>query len=49
MIVQKLYYERYQIDELKGYIIPAFKKTPGIKAFINIVAKESDLFAKTLI
>ncbi len=49
MIVQKIYFEKFQIEELKGYIIPAFKKITGMKSFLNILAQESDQFGQVII
>ncbi len=37
------------IEDIKGYLIPAFKKLQGLKEFFQTLVYEADLYSKIVI
>ena len=47
-IFQKFYYENFKLEDLKEYILPAFRKVKGAQNYFEILFAEAKNFGYTL-
>jgi hemolysin-activating ACP:hemolysin acyltransferase len=49
LILSKIYNDKFLIEDIKGYLIPAFKKLQGLKDFFQTLVYEADLYSKKVV